>query len=241
MRNIHSLVPLSILAILLVSFNSLSASWTPSTGVPPTSNVPAPLNIGTTTQAKAGNLTAAILGATTEMRSNRYCDALGNNCTSLGGGMFGGGFGSPGGSVPVGSVFHVAGSVAPTGYLIANGQAVSRATYATLFAVIGTTYGAGDGSTTFNLPDLRGEFIRGWDAGRGVDPGRGFGTWQVDEFRSHAHLDNMFQQSHHYDGNVSGTYRAAFPTGRHVNMWTSNAGGAETRPRNIALLPIIKF
>jgi len=234
-------LPLAVLLILLVGFNSLSANWFAATSTPPTSNVPAPINTGTTTQAKLGNFTAAIVGASTEVRANRYCDALGNNCTTPSGGWFGGGFGFGGDTVPAGSVFHIAGTVAPTGYLIANGQAVSRATYPVLFGVIGTRYGAGDGSTTFNLPDLRGEFIRGWDAGRGVDPGRSFGTWQADEFRSHAHLDNMFQQSHLYDGNVSGTYRAAFPTGRHVNMWTSSAGGAETRPRNVALLPIIKF
>lgn len=57
---------------------------------------------------------------------------------------------------PVGTIQAYAGSTAPTGYLVADGSAVSRTTYAALFAVIGTTYGAGDGSTTFNLPDLRG-------------------------------------------------------------------------------------
>ncbi|WP_231679148.1 phage tail protein, partial [Ralstonia pseudosolanacearum] len=51
-------------------------------------------------------------------------------------------------------------------------------TYAALYAEIGTTFGAGDGAATFNLPDLRGEFLRGWDDGRGVDSGRGIGTWQ---------------------------------------------------------------
>ena len=68
-------------------------------------------------------------------------------------------------------------ATAPSGWLKANGQAVSRTTYATLFAAIGTAYGAGDGSTTFNLPDMRGEFARAWDDSRGVDAGRacGFG------------------------------------------------------------------
>ncbi|WP_287956581.1 phage tail protein, partial [Snodgrassella sp.] len=56
---------------------------------------------------------------------------------------------------------------APTGWLKANGAAVSRTTYANLFAAIGTKFGAGDGKTTFNLPDLRGEFIRAYDDGRG--------------------------------------------------------------------------
>ena len=57
------------------------------------------------------------------------------------------------------------------GWLKANGAAVSRTAYGDLFAKIGTVFGSRDGSTTFNLPDLRGEFIRGWDNGRGVDSG----------------------------------------------------------------------
>ncbi len=57
----------------------------------------------------------------------------------------------------------------PAGFLACNGAAVSRTAYARLFSRISTTFGVGDGSTTFNLPDLRGEFIRGWDSGRGVD------------------------------------------------------------------------
>jgi hypothetical protein len=63
--------------------------------------------------------------------------------------------------VPSGAVMAFARSSIPAGWLLCNGAAVSRATYAALFAVIGTTYGAGNGSTTFNIPDLRGVFIRG--------------------------------------------------------------------------------
>ena len=77
-----------------------------------------------------------------------------------------------------GLISYFARNTAPSGYIKANGAAVSRTTYATLFAAIGTTFGAGNGTTTFNLPDLRGEFPRGWDDGRGVDSGRGFGTPQ---------------------------------------------------------------
>jgi hypothetical protein len=65
------------------------------------------------------------------------------------------------------------------GWLYCLGQNVSRTTYYDLFTVIGTTFGAGDGSTTFRLPDFRGEFIRGWDDTRGVDPGRQFGSVQT--------------------------------------------------------------
>ncbi|MDA7086509.1 tail fiber protein [Pseudomonas sp. SA3-5] len=81
-------------------------------------------------------------------------------------------------AVGVGVVAPFARSTAPSGWLKANGATISRSTYAALFAAIGTTFGAGDGSTTFQLPDLRGEFLRGWDDGRGVDPGRQLGSAQ---------------------------------------------------------------
>jgi len=65
--------------------------------------------------------------------------------------------------MPPGVLLPYAGSSAPTGWLLAYGQAVSRTTYAALFAAISTTYGTGDGSTTFNLPDLRGRVVAGKD------------------------------------------------------------------------------
>jgi microcystin-dependent protein len=64
--------------------------------------------------------------------------------------------------LPSGMVLYFANSTVPTGWLQCDGSAVSRTTYANLYAAIGTVYGAGDGSTTFNLPDTRGQFIRGW-------------------------------------------------------------------------------
>ena len=82
-------------------------------------------------------------------------------------------------AAPVGSVYTFAGTAVPVGWLKCNGALLSRTTYASLFAVIGTTYGAGDGSTTFALPDLRGEFVRGADDGRGVDAGRVLGSAQA--------------------------------------------------------------
>lgn len=73
---------------------------------------------------------------------------------------------------------------APTGWLIADGSAVSRTTYARLFSRIGTIYGTGNGSTTFNLPDMRGVVPRGFDRGRGFDPGRVFGSYQADSVKT---------------------------------------------------------
>ena len=89
--------------------------------------------------------------------------------------------------VPSGAVFCLAVSAVPADYLECNGAAVSRTTYAALFAVISTTYGAGNGSSTFNLPDLRGEFVRGWDNGRGVDSGRSIANSQGSQFAQHNH------------------------------------------------------
>lgn len=74
--------------------------------------------------------------------------------------------------IPPGSVITTAATSAPSGWLLCSGAAVSRTTYAALFAVIGTTYGAGDGSTTFNLPDLRGRVAAGLDNMGGTDAGR---------------------------------------------------------------------
>lgn len=87
----------------------------------------------------------------------------------------------------VGDIKVVATAEPSQGWLKCNGALVSRAQYAALFAAIGTRFGAGDGSTTFGLPDLRGEFIRGWDDERGVDSGRVLGTAQVGQNASHIH------------------------------------------------------
>lgn len=76
------------------------------------------------------------------------------------------------GIVPTGSVLDFAGTAAPTGWLFCYGQAIDRTTYATLFTAIGTTFGAGDGSTTFNLPDLRGRVAAGKDDMGGVSANR---------------------------------------------------------------------
>lgn len=90
-------------------------------------------------------------------------------------------------NLPAGVCAMHAGSVAPSGWLKRNGAAVSRTTYSALYGVIGTSYGAGDGSTTFNLPDDRGMFDRGWDDGRGVDAGRVLGSYQTSQNLAHGH------------------------------------------------------
>ena len=126
----------------------------------------------------------------------------------------------------------------PEGYLECNGAPVSRTQFADLFDVLGTLYGAGDGVNTFNLPDLRGEFIRGFDNGRGIDENRVLGSAQVDELKSHSH-------DREYRPNVGGGGHG-FPSrsgsgSGNVNYPTNSTGGDETRPRNIAMMYIIKF
>ncbi|WP_204301857.1 tail fiber protein [Stenotrophomonas maltophilia] len=141
--------------------------------------------------------------------------------------------------LPAGLVAHFPTASPPEGWLRCNGADVSRTTYAALFAVIGTTFGSASGST-FRLPDLRGEFIRGWDDGRGADNGRALGSYQADEFKSHDH------QGPTAAGTQNGSYEVPAAPGYNVYDYVGAApvsatGGAETRPRNVALLACIKF
>ena len=171
------------------------------------------------------------------------------------------------GGVPAGSVTCFAHSSVPSGWLECNGANVSRSTYATLFAAIGTTWGTGDGSSTFGLPDGRGEWVRGWDNSRGVDSGRSIATTQSDQNKAHTHTTNS----------TSKTLTGYFPNGPHgsLNQHTSGIftessssfnedtdqgssgrrttidaththgtdsnGGTEVRVRNIAMMYIIKY
>lgn len=152
---------------------------------------------------------------------------------------------STGKGVRAGALAYFAESSAPTGYLKANGAAISRTLYAGLFAAIGTTFGAGDGSTTFNIPDLRGEFVRGFDDGRGVDSGRVIGGSQQDALQGHRHSFTPFYGAKGVGGNMSGTGHGieqaivGNPTADGANGEPRTA--AETRPRNVALLACIKY
>lgn len=157
--------------------------------------------------------------------------------------------------VPPGAISAYAGASAPEGYLFCKGQAVSRTTYAALFGAIGTTYGAGDGSTTFNVPDLRGDFLRGLDAGRGVDAGRVLGTEQPDAMQGHKHMGGAMGQFGPYPWGTT-------PAGQNINVNLQNGqsgwapltstpvadgtngtprSAGETRPRNVAVNYIIAY
>ena len=161
----------------------------------------------------------------------------------------------------VGEVAFFARTTPPSGWLKANGAAVSRTTYAALFAAIGTTFGAGDGRTTFNLPDLRGEFLRGLDDGRNIDRGRRLGTAQGDAIRN---ITGKLDSSAMGSGNqvLEGKMIAsgAIGTTYQQRQWSGDQGGwgeqsvsfdfdasrvvptaNENRPRNVALLACIKY
>lgn len=164
---------------------------------------------------------------------------------------------------PAGAVIYVASESAPDGWLKANGALVSRTAYADLFAVIGTTYGAGDGSTTFRLPDLRGEFIRGWDDGRGIDPSRGLGSQQAPMVQAHKHVMPVGErQASGADSGYTPPFGRTDTPGKpglgkndtdnywfHTNDGSNYDGvvnpagviGSETRPRNVALLAVIRY
>lgn len=156
---------------------------------------------------------------------------------------------------PTGTIHTYAGDIGilPTGYLECDGQAVSRSTYSNLFSIIGTVYGSGNGSTTFNLPDLRGMFIRGLDLGRKIDSDRTLGSVQSDSLKAHQHY--TFSSTPNATLEPSATY----PAGYHSNTEedeeysinsinstanvcpTSSTGSTETRPTNIAMRYIIKY
>jgi microcystin-dependent protein len=147
--------------------------------------------------------------------------------------------------IPSGTVFYTAGNNVPFGFLAVIGQSLSKNTYANLYAAIGGIYG--QTSTTFNLPDLRGEFIRGWDAGRGVES-RNLGSFQNQSFASHTHpyVDTYYREAPKYGGNGNNRGVGSNSTDYDnsdldYQRTTSSTGGSETRPRNVALYAIIKY
>ena len=176
--------------------------------------------------------------------------------------------------VPSGAVFCIAVASVPSGYLECNGATVSRTTYAALFAVIGTQYGSTN-SSNFKVPDLRGEFVRGFDNGRGVDSGRSVASSQSAQNQSHNHSASAtstagahshslnYQRKHVEDTGTaaitdirreggdgdggSQTFTndttSGFMNNATVSVSTSVSignQGSEARPRNIAMMYVIK-
>jgi microcystin-dependent protein len=181
--------------------------------------------------------------------------------------------------VPIGAVFHLATSTVPAGYLKCNGDVVPNGSgtvqgittnFSSLYALLGATYGS-----LGKLPDLRGEFVRGLDDGRGIDVSRVMGSSQVDGIKTHKHkqltssasqvtaasnLDSLqgtafdFQEKDFSGGggtqlttgsnftskgNLTGY--AADNEGPFVTIGENTNAISETRPRNVALMPVIKY
>lgn len=140
----------------------------------------------------------------------------------------------------VGNIATIPIDIVPSGYLECDGSAISRTSYPELFALIGTTFGAGDGSTTFNLPDLRGEFIRGWDHGRGIDIGRLIGTNQLHSLENHTHWSTGAGWVTN-GGNASGGAGVASGSAGSNTVVGALTNTLETRPRNITMMYCIKY
>jgi len=190
-------------------------------------------------------------GAAWEQVYLLYCGVIDygtNSATSLPPGVDWTGGPEPAGKI---SVYSGLASNIPAGYLLCNGQAVKRKGYNRLFKAVGTTYGVGDGSTTFNVPELRGYFIRGLnESGSGEDPSRALGSTQQDGVGPHAHEgDPSGAEYGHFHPTGSDLIEAnATPsaTTREVSFGTETglAGTdiiAETRPVNKAFHYIIKI
>lgn len=164
--------------------------------------------------------------------------------------------------IPTGAIQAFAMQKLPANWVECNGQALSRKDYSALFAAIGTIWGAGDGSTTFNVPDFRGVFLRGFDNGRGVDGGRKFAAWQQDDFKKHYHPGSKTRaaggHSHKYDrpGHIKGSTGSDtrydvvnFASDWRDTSWADDhfhvvdiaaEGGTETRPINLTVVYAIK-
>ena len=171
--------------------------------------------------------------------------------------------------VPVGTILTFGASTPPSGFLECNGSAISRSTYASLFSILSTTHGAGDGSSTFNLPDLRGQFVRGWANTGSTDAGRVFGSTQTDQNKNHTHTTDstsltggirkisegflaggsatgVFTKTSDGNNSITGASSTS-PVGgvdfdgTHTHTISSSGGGTEARPTNLALMYIINF
>ena len=163
-------------------------------------------------------------------------------------------------TIPAGSVMPYAGSTAPSGWLLSYGQEISRSTYAALFAAIGTTYGIGDGSTTFNVPDLRGRLVAGQDDMGGTSADRLTGqsggvdgdtlgasggaethTLTTAELASHTHGAGSFGVAGSTSGSSSGVARTNGTTQTASVTGTSGATGSGGAHNNVQPTLILNY
>lgn len=152
-------------------------------------------------------------------------------------------------TVFVGSLIPALIETAPDGYLLCNGQAVSRTTYSALFAEIGTTFGEGDGSTTFNLPDLRSRFIKGKEDSETLGQLNEAGlpnisgnfspmAWSGYTHPSGAFVDGGTSTSYNADGNWDRGVSLNFDASRSSSIYGKSS---TVTPKNISVNWFIKY
>jgi len=140
-------------------------------------------------------------------------------------------------AVPVGSIVPFPKAAVPPGYLELDGSVQSIAVYPDLAAYLGTTFNTGsEPAGFFRLPESRGEFLRGWDHGRGIDAGRMPGSWQSDQLKAHNHGITVREAA------AGGGFTTMYSNGTQTNSssYVQSEGGIETRPRNLAVMWCIK-
>lgn len=146
-------------------------------------------------------------------------------------------------TIPAGAIMMFSSATIPQGWLECDGSEQFISDYRDLYTVIQQIYKTNsslDETSKFQLPDLRGIFVRGWDHGKGIDSGRDLGTFQDDELESHTHPFYWGQNSGtplNTTGNDVQNYNSEGIAGSHIG----NTGGTETRPKNIALVYCIKW
>jgi len=135
--------------------------------------------------------------------------------------------------MPSGTIVQTARATSPDGWFLCQGQAISRTTYATLYAAIGTSYGSGDGSTTFNIPDLQGRVAVGKNSGTFASLGATGGTETVTltiaQMPSHTHIQNSHNhiQDAHNHNHRQWIFNGAASSGTHYGFgYSSNTGAA---------------
>lgn len=159
-------------------------------------------------------------------------------------------------AIPIGTCLPLPASGIPYGYLLCDGAAVSRSVYAVLYTNIGNAHGSGDNSTTFNIPDYRGRFLRGRDGGvardldrvsrsvmaTGGNVGDNIGSVQAESFNAHSHVSHGYvsQTFFSYSGG-GGTAGITTPLAADSSTVIASTGGNETRPLNATVNYIIRY
>jgi len=160
-------------------------------------------------------------------------------------------------TIPVGTILPYSAPIPPVGWLECNGAELLEEDYPELFNVIGRTFGGNPSNRTFKVPDLRGEFIRGWDNGRAIDSGRQFGSFQNWKtgypHNSWTVSDNTHRHNYRWENAAKGVAESRMHPSETSNNWSGavisdnthnhaiGGGDNETCPRNIALTYIIKY